>query len=124
MEKSGNVGCPYFPPIFPEWSTARNAAYIEWDEIKISRETAVEQFGAAYEAEILHMIDIAQIGAAMLPDSFTVRLKIVGRGLKDFVLNYPYIFEVVEPEDISLPQHSGHIADQGLRVARVPPLPS
>ena len=44
---------------------------------------------------------------AVLPDSFTVRLRIVGRGLKDFVLNYPYIFEVVEPEDIDLPQRAG-----------------
>ena len=49
-----------------------------------------------------------------LPDSFTVRLKISGKGLKDFVLNYPYIFEVVEPEDIALPQH---LSQQGVQAA-------
>ena len=106
-----------------EWSTARHAAYIEWDEIKISRETAVEQFVVAYQGEILRTLDGALDGAAVLPDSFTVRLKIVGRGLKDFVLNYPYIFEVVEPDDISLPQHSGQTADQGLTGSARTPLP-
>ena len=42
-----------------------------------------------------------------MPDSFTVRIEIVGRGLRDFVLNYPYLFEVVEPEEIELPQLAG-----------------
>ena len=58
-------------------------------------------FAQFYEAEILHLIDGAPFDAAVLPDSFTVRLKISGKGLKDFVLNYPYVFEVVEPEDIA-----------------------
>lgn len=52
----------------------------------------------------MHLVDGAPFDAAVLPDSFTVRLRIIGKGLKDFVLNYPYIFEVVEPEDIVLPQ--------------------
>ena len=87
-----------------EWSTARADAYNEWDELKARREREIEEFAQFYEAEILHLVDGAPFDAAVLPDSFTVRLNIVGRGLKDFVLNYPYIFEVVEPEDISLPQ--------------------
>ena len=37
-----------------------------------------------------------------LPDSFAMRVKIKGQGLKDFVLNYPYLFEVAEPDDIAL----------------------
>lgn len=86
------------------WSQARNAAYEAWDAIKVSRETEVEQFVAAYAGEILHLVDGAAFDAAVLPDSFTVRVRIVGAGLKDLVLNYPYVFEVVEPEDIALPQ--------------------
>lgn len=31
-------------------------------------------------------------------------MRISGRGLRDLILNYAYIFEVVEPEDIALPQ--------------------
>lgn len=92
-----------------DWSQARTDAYNEWDNIKIAREAEIERFARFYEAEILHLVDRAAFDAAVLPDSFTVRLRIVGRGLKDFVLNYPYIFEVVEPEDIDLPQRAGEI---------------
>ena len=51
------------------------------------------------------------LDAAVLPDSFTARLRIVGNGLRDFVLTYPYIFEVVEPDDISLPQQAPRQGD-------------
>jgi len=91
-----------------DWSQARTDAYNEWDNIKIAREAEIQRFAEFYEAEILHLVDGAAFDA-VLPDSFTVRLRIVGRGLKDFVLNYPYIFEVVEPEDIDLPQRAGEI---------------
>lgn len=87
-----------------EWSQARADAYNAWDNIKIAREAEIEEFARFYQAEILHLIDGALFDAAVLPDSFTIRLKIVGKGLKDFILNYAYIFEVVEPEDIALPQ--------------------
>ena len=36
--------------------------------------------------------------------SFTLRLKLPGKGLKDLVLNFPYIFEATEPDDIETPQ--------------------
>lgn len=88
-----------------EWSERRASAYNEWDDIKIERETSIQSFTEFYQAEILHMVDSADFEAGVLPDSFTVRLKISGKGLKDFVLNYPYIFEVVEPEDIQLPNN-------------------
>lgn len=87
-----------------EWASARNEAYDAWEALKIERENQIERFKAFYQGEILHNIDGAPFDAGVLPDSFTVRLRIVGKGLKDFVLNYPYIFEVVEPEDIVLPQ--------------------
>lgn len=86
------------------WSQARTDAYDAWDEIKRGRETEIEEFARSYDAEILHLVDRGPFDAAVLPDSFTVRLKIVGRGLQDLILNYAYIFEVVEPDDIVLPQ--------------------
>ena len=88
------------------WSQARANAYEAWDNIKTTRETEIEAFTRFYSAEILHLIDGAAFDAAVLPDSFTVRLRIPGKGLRDFILNYPYIFEVVEPEDIALPQRT------------------
>jgi hypothetical protein len=90
-----------------EWSQSRADAYNAWDNIKIAREAEIEEFARFYQAEIMHLIDGAPFDAAVLPDSFTVRLKISGKGLKDFILNYPYVFEVVEPEDIVLPQREG-----------------
>jgi Subtilase family len=89
-----------------DWSQARSDAYNAWDNIKIARETEIEQFVQFYRGEILHLVDGAAFDAAVLPDSLTIRLKIVGRGLKDFIFNYAYIFEVLEPEDIALPQQA------------------
>jgi hypothetical protein len=95
-----------------DWSQARSDAYNAWDGIKIARETEIEQFVEFYQAEILHLVDGAAFDAAVLPDSFTIRLRIVGKGLKDFILNYAYIFEVVEPEDIALPQQAVNVREQ------------
>ena len=94
------------------WSEARASAYSEWDDIKIEREITIQKFADFYHAEILHLVEGADFDAGVLPDSFTVRLKISGKGLRDFVLNYPYVFEVVEPEDIALPQNLGQAVAQ------------
>lgn len=97
-----------------EWSEKRASAYNEWDDIKMERETSIQRFTEFYQAEILHLTDSADFDAGVLPDSFTVRLKISGKGLKDLVLNHPYIFEVVEPEDIKLPQNEGQQGAQAV----------
>jgi hypothetical protein len=87
-----------------DWSQSRSDAYNTWDELKSVREEEITRFVRSYNGQILHLIDGAAFDGAVLPDSFTARLRIIGRGLRDFVLNYAYIFEVVEPEDILLPQ--------------------
>jgi hypothetical protein len=103
------------------WSAARAAAYAAWDDIKIVREDETLSFLAAYHAEIIHLVDSEQVDAT-LPDSFTVRVRVSGKGLKDFVLNFPFVFEVVEPEDIVLPQHVRPAVEAGtLAVAPTPP---
>jgi hypothetical protein len=99
------------------WSQARADAYTAWDDVKMQREGEINEIVNAYHAEILSFIDGAAYDAAVLPDSFTIRLKINGRGLKDFVLNYPYIFEVVEPDNIALPQLTRDGAAQPPRAA-------
>ena len=105
-----------------DWSQARIDAYNAWDNIKVAREEEIGRFAQFYEAEILHLIDGAAFDAAVFPDSFTVRMRIVGKGLKDFVLNYAYIFEVVEPEDIGLPQQpANEPAQPGLGAAPIAP---
>lgn len=37
-----------------------------------------------------------------LRDSFSQRIRVNGSGLKDLVLNFPYLFDVSEPEDLEL----------------------
>ena len=100
------------------WAAARDQAYRRWDDLRISREDEVEHFVHSYGGRILNILDGQAVEAA-LPGSFTVRIEIVGRGLKDFVLNYPYLFEVVEPDDIELPQlarPSPRVAEPALSV--------
>ncbi|MBC7604884.1 MAG: S8 family peptidase, partial [Ramlibacter sp.] len=104
------------------WSEKRAAAYSEWEDLQIERETTLGRFITFYQGEILHLVDGADFEAGVLPDSFTARMRISGKGLKDIVLNYPYVFELVEPEDISVPQHAGQAAAQPqLTVTPVPP---
>ena len=105
-----------------EWSQARADVYESWDQLKRGRETEIERFAAHYGAEIIHLVDRTPFEAAVLLDSFTVRIRISGKGLRDFVLNYPYIFEVVEPEDIALPQDSNATGATGaLQISPVAP---
>jgi hypothetical protein len=86
------------------WSKARTDAYTAWDDIRMAREAEIMQLSDFYHATIHELIDGQPYDAAVLSDSFTVRIEIVGKGLKDIILNYPYVFEVIEPEDIALPQ--------------------
>src|SRR3989442_2892745 len=80
-----------------DWSEARIEAYAAWDEIKSVREVEIVRFVEFYGGGNLHLIDGTPFDA-VLPPSLTIRLKIVGRGPKDFVLYYPFIFPVVQPE--------------------------
>lgn len=98
------------------WSQARANAYAAWDEVKSSREEEIARFVRFYQGYILNIIDGAPFSAAVLPDSFSIRLQVAGKGLKDFVFNYPYIFEVVEPEDIALPQQRHAASSQDSRL--------
>lgn len=87
-----------------QWSNERLEAYEKWDALRDRRLEAIREIIDHYQAEILMNVDNADTEALTLPDSFTLRLKISGKGLKDLVLSYPYIFEVAEPDDIETPQ--------------------
>ncbi len=103
------------------WSQERVAAYTAWDKVKADREEEMTRLAEAYRAEMLSVIDGGPYNAAVLPDSFTVRLRIVGKGLKDLVLNYPYIFEVVEPEDFAAPHDEARAVGKPVPAARPTP---
>ena len=105
-----------------EWAEARVEAYNTWDALKEVRENEITRMVEQYGGEILHLIDGGAYDSAILPDSFSVRLRVSGRALKDFVLTYPYIFEVVEAEVIGTsPEPAEPTPPAPPDVAPVPP---
>jgi hypothetical protein len=55
------------------------------------------EFVEGYSGEVYSTVDGS---AAQLPDSFTCRIRLSGKGLKDLVFNFPYVFDVCEPDEI------------------------
>ncbi|NER38804.1 MAG: S8 family peptidase [Oscillatoria sp. SIO1A7] len=84
------------------WMDKRDITYQEWDECKSEREDDLIQFVNKYRGDILSAIIDGKISKyAELPDSFSCRIQISGKGLRDLVLNFPYIFEVAEPDEFA-----------------------
>lgn len=101
------------------WSQARTEAYEEWDKLKDERLATVEHFIDFYEGEIT---GDAAPNSDLPPDYFELRIRLSGRGLKDLILNHPYIFEVAEPDEIELPQqHARQLRDIQSRLTIMPP---
>ncbi|PHQ32507.1 S8 family peptidase [Rhodopirellula bahusiensis] len=106
-----------------EWSNDRLAAYERWDELKDKRLDDVDTMLAPYNVQVLNNWDNSDTKSVQLPDSFTLRIRTSGKGLRDFVLNYAYVWEVTEPDEIETPQQVARdLADlsAGLTV-QVPP---
>jgi hypothetical protein len=82
-----------------KWPLEFNEAFKKWDEIASTRQAAIEKFISAYFGEILTPFIEEN-------DSFSFRLRISGNGLRDFVLNYPYLFNVSEAADIQMESSS------------------
>ncbi|MGC1723625.1 MAG: S8 family peptidase [Isosphaeraceae bacterium] len=102
-----------------DWSQARNKAYEQWDRLKDERLGTVEHFIEFYHGEIT---GDAAPNSDVPPDYFELRARLPGRGLKDLILNHPYIFEVAEPDDIELPQqHARQLRDILTRLTIAPP---
>ncbi|MEA5598769.1 S8 family peptidase [Rivularia sp. UHCC 0363] len=96
------------------WINKRDITYQQWDDIKSEREDEFTNFVQAYNGENLSsFIDGETTKYAELPDSFSCRIKISGKGLKDLVFNFPYIFDVSEPDEFAeiLPKSSLSDAD-------------
>jgi Subtilase family len=92
------------------WSKKRDQVYMAWDELKDQRTSQVGKLIKGYEGEVLKIYEEAQ-AADSLSDSFSMRVRLSGRALKDFVQNYPFLFELVEPDDIALPQHEAGLGE-------------
>jgi hypothetical protein len=86
------------------WTDKRDQTEREWDQIQYDRECDFEDFVRDLGGTFLLIGDRDDRShLALLPDSFSSRIEISGRGLKDLVANYPYVFEVSELEQIAEP---------------------
>ncbi|BAZ68947.1 hypothetical protein NIES4106_37160 [Fischerella sp. NIES-4106] len=83
------------------WIDKRDLTYQQWDDIKSEREDEFTDLVQEYQGEIFNIIDGHIPNSAQLPDSFSCRIQISGKGLKDLVLNFPYIFDVSLPDDMA-----------------------
>ncbi len=86
-----------------KWLSNHKLTRMEWDDLFFGRSDQLENFVREYNGAILQTVEGNEIGVSRLPDSFSCRIRIVGKGLKDLVLNFPYIFDVSEPDEFSMP---------------------
>ncbi|MBO1352018.1 MAG: S8 family peptidase [Hormoscilla sp. GUM202] len=86
---------------FKNWSDKRDIQYQEWDKLSLKRQDELEEFISNYNGKLLSLIEDRIPESAKLPDSFSCRIQISGKGLKDLVYNFPYIFDVSEPDQFA-----------------------
>jgi len=86
-----------------KWLDKHNLSPEDWDDLYSERTDQLQRFISQYNGEILRNIAGDEIGISRLPDSFSCRIRVLGKGLKDIVLNFPYIFDVSEPDEFSTP---------------------
>ena len=96
-----------------EWLDNHNLTPEEWDDLYLVREDQLEKFirYPLYRGEILLSVQGDEVGISRLPDSFSCRIRILGKGLKDLVLNFPYIFDVSEADEFIAPSVTPNTAE-------------
>jgi hypothetical protein len=100
------------------WWDKRQLTEQDWESTAWERQEQFEEFIGFYQGRIIEGFreEGGSLGTARLPDSFSCRIQISGKGLKDLVFNFPYIFEVSEPDQLAELRHR-----QGLYDGEEPP---
>ncbi|MGG6270849.1 S8 family peptidase [Leptolyngbya sp. AN03gr2] len=86
------------------WSDRRQQTEQEWNELLWKRQDDFLDFIQNYQHEIIQDAswdDRSHV--ALLPDSFSCVIEITGKGLKDVVINFPFVFDVSEPDQFAEP---------------------
>ncbi|WP_218080481.1 S8 family peptidase [Anthocerotibacter panamensis] len=94
-----------------QWLDKHNLSPEDWDDLYSERTDKLQEFINQYNGEILRNVAGDEIGTSRLPDCFSCRIRILGKGLKDLVLNFPYIFDVSEPDEFSAPSVTPNESD-------------
>lgn len=88
--------------------------YKEWDDFLDVRADSFLEFLSDYdngEYEILTQTTCDYTELEQIPESVDFRIKLLGKILNDITQNYPYVFEISEPDDIDCTQVSFDIID-------------
>jgi hypothetical protein len=91
-----------------KWLDKHNLTPEAWDDLYSERTNQLQKFINEYNGEILRNLMGDEVGISCLPDSFSCRIRILGSGLKDLVLNFPYIFDVSEIDELSSHSDPSH----------------
>jgi hypothetical protein len=102
-KRETNESDEHFEKRVNRWIEKRQLTDQEWEAIAWERQDEFEFFIQAYQGSIIKGFqdEGGIIGTARLPDSFSCRLQISGKGLKDLVFNFPYLFDVSEPDEFA-----------------------
>ncbi len=103
-----------------KWERRFSEAYLAWDEIKQAREDTLQGFVEAYDGEIFSTID-GLPAFTDLPDSFSSRLCISGRGLRDLIMNFPYVFEASLSQEIKIDHLTSRLTSPEDHITVLPP---
>lgn len=101
------------------WNKKREKVFAEWENLYIQRETDLTNMVESYGGEVLDQWYAPEV----IPDSFVARVSVSGTGLSDLVHNFSFLFDVSEPEDVSLDPEGMPNDVQPLMVPPEPPSP-
>ncbi len=76
----------------------------KYDDLCLDRGAEVEALVAHYGGSIIGSFQDS--GLVKLPDSFSMRIEMDGRGFTDLITNFPSIFEVTIPDEVEQPFES------------------
>jgi hypothetical protein len=94
------------------WLDKRDQTEQEWDDLQFDREQDFFRFVKEYSGTVIRSAYDAP-SLVRLPDSFSCRIQISGKGLKDLVLTFPYVFDVSEPDEFHELLHQQSTVDDG-----------
>jgi len=102
------------------WEARVREQQIQLDEQKIRRENEVECLIQAYKGIVHDCFE--ECKQFELPDSFTMRIELNGRGFKDLVANYPYLFLVENIENFQRNMYEAKEEDWNTNAVVLPPI--
>jgi len=84
------------------WHHSKKLIEDEWQELSWKRQDEFENIIKFYKGNLGSFKDEGgELGTVHLPDSFSCQIQISGKGLKDLVENFPYIFDISETDEFA-----------------------